>query len=71
MLVFSNPGEIDIRAATIIGVNVKQGNTPIGYFGTGLKYAIAGIIRLGGTIEIWSGETNYFFTGRKETIRGK
>jgi len=71
MLVFSNPGEIDIRAATIMGVNVKPSDTPIGYFGTGLKYAIAGIIRLGGTIEIWSGETNYFFHGKETTIRGK
>lgn len=71
MLVFSNPGEIDIRAATIMGVNVKQGDSPIGYFGTGLKYAIAGIIRLGGTIEIWSGEDNYFFSGKKDNIRNK
>jgi hypothetical protein len=71
MLVFSNPGEIDIRAATIMGVNIKENSSAIGYFGTGLKYAIAGITRMGGTIEIWAGETYYSFSGKKGTIRGK
>lgn len=70
-LYFSNPGEIDIRAVTTLGVNVKQGDNPIGHFGTGLKYAIAGILRLGGNISIWSGIEEYKFGFRKDLIRGK
>lgn len=70
-LYFVNPGEIDIRAVTTLGVNVKQGENPFGHFGTGLKYAIAGILRLGGSIVIWSGTRRYEFLGQEADIRGK
>lgn len=71
-LYFTNPGEIDPRLITTLGVNVKEsGGSPIGFFGTGLKYAIAGILRLGGRVEIWSGEVRYQFAKTKEEIRGK
>ncbi len=69
LLCFSNPGEIDIRAATVLGVNVKPGDNPIGHFGTGLKYVIAGVLRLGGEITIWSGETKYQFGAMENIIR--
>lgn len=40
--VYSNPGQLDIRALTIMGVSAKPAtSSPIGYFGTGLKYAAA------------------------------
>lgn len=71
MLTFSNPGELDIRLAITFGANVKLGDSPIGFFGTGLKYAIAGIARLGGRITIYSGLDEYTFSPRYETIRGK
>jgi len=71
MLTFHNPGELDPRLAITFGTNVKEGDSPIGFFGTGLKYAIAGICRLGGTLELWSGETKFEFKGFSETIRGK
>lgn len=71
-IVFSNPGELDSRVITLMGVNVKPGSdNPIGQFGTGLKYAIAGILRLGGKIEIWSGLHQFEFRTKTETIRGK
>lgn len=70
-LVFSNPGEIDPRLITTMGVNVKPGPSPIGYFGTGLKYAIAGTLRLGGRIWIWSGPRQFGFESRTERVRGK
>lgn len=71
-LYFVNPGEVDIRAVTTLGVNVKpEGGTPIGQFGTGLKYAIAGVLRLGGKITVWSGEKAYVFHALTEDIRGK
>lgn len=70
-LVFSNQGEIDPRLITTMGVNVKEGETAIGYFGTGLKYAIAVVLRLGGQISIRSGEREFEFALVPETIRGK
>lgn len=72
MLTFYNPGEIDPRVITTLGVNVKpRSESPIGYFGTGLKYAIAGVLRLGGTIEIWSGLRHFTFTSEPQNIRGR
>lgn len=53
MLIFSNPGALDLAALTTFGVNAKPNSTAaIGTFGTGLKYAIAVTLRLGGTITI-------------------
>ena len=41
-LCFSTPSKFDLRALTIMGINSKPNSTsPIGFFGTGLKYAIA------------------------------
>jgi len=41
MIVFENQGEIDLIAFTPFGVNTKETDSPIGFFGTGLKYATA------------------------------
>lgn len=72
LLTFTNPGEIDPRLITLMGVNVKPASTnPIGYFGTGLKYAIATILRLGDKITIYSGQTTFSFFTQQEEIRGK
>ena len=65
---FTNPGEIDIRAVTTMGVNVKEGSSSIGYFGTGLKYAIATLLREGQEIIIHSGLTTYYFLSFQEEI---
>jgi hypothetical protein len=71
ILCFQNAGEIDPRLVTIMGTNVKEGANPIGYFGTGLKIAIAIVLRLGGQITIQSGEKQMTFYASDETIRGK
>lgn len=68
---FSNPGEIDPRLITTLGCNVKEGDSPIGYFGTGLKYAIAVLLREGQQVTIWSGLTRYEFSLTTDTLRGK
>ncbi len=68
---FQNPGLIDPRCITTIGVSVKEGENPIGFFGTGLKYAIAIILRHGGKISIWRGLEELSFDVAEETIRGK
>jgi hypothetical protein len=71
MLYFHNPGELDIRLSQLFGVNVKDGSNAIGTFGTGLKYAVAVTLRLGGSVTINSGLARYSFRTTKTTIRGK
>lgn len=70
MLYFTNSGELDPRLTQLFGASVKS-ETAIGKFGTGLKYAIATVLRLNGSITIHSGLTEYKFTSRSEVIRGK
>lgn len=70
MISFKNKGLIDIRAVTTFGVSVKETENPIGFFGTGIKYAIAIILRHGGTITIWRGKEAHTFFTREEEIRG-
>lgn len=69
-VIFKNKGEIDIRAVTTMGVSVKA-DSAIGYFGTGLKFAIATVLRNRGKITIYSGVSVYSFEVVKEDIRGK
>lgn len=71
MIIFENDGEIDPRLVTLIGVNVKEGSSPIGFFGTGLKYAVACINRWGEEIRIQSGTNEFNFASETTTIRGK
>lgn len=68
---FINPGEIDPRLITTMGCNVKETESPIGYFGTGLKYAIAVLLRSGQQVTIWSGLTEYKLECQISTMRGK
>ncbi len=71
-LIFSNPGEIDPRLITTLGVNVKTStDSPIGFFGTGLKYALATTLRLGCQLTVQSGLRQFRFQTRRETLRGK
>lgn len=68
---FQTPGLIDPMCITTIGVSVKEHDNPIGRFGTGLKYAIAIVLRSGGEISIWRGLEELRFTTQSVTIRGK
>lgn len=70
-LYFYNPGEIDIRGATIAGLSAKEDESAIGMFGTGLKYSIACILRWGGSVTIWSGTNKYEFHLDDLEFRGK
>jgi len=68
---FMNNGHIDLDVVRTMGVSVKDNDNPIGYFGTGLKYAIATLLRTGHIISLrTNGETIQFRTKDKE-IRGK
>jgi len=70
-IIFSNPGILDPRLITTMGVNVKENSGAIGYFGTGLKYAIAVLLREGKNITIWNGEEDYAFTTKTIQIKNK
>lgn len=71
MIVFRNPGIIDLDAALTMGVSVKEGDSPIGYFGTGLKFAVATILRNGGSVILWRGQSQHRFEVKRTTIRGE
>lgn len=71
MIIFQNPGLIDLRAITTMGLNAKDTKNPIGQFGTGLKYAIAVCLREGNSFSIWRGEDEYSFFTKSELFRGK
>ena len=55
MLSFYNAGIINEISITTFGINAKNDDSAIGYFGTGLKYAIAVLLRNGHEIKIKSG----------------
>lgn len=70
MIVFDTPGLIDLRAFTLMGVSAKPNSSnPIGYFGTGLKYAIATLVRLGAEPVLWIGHDRYTFFKRADQFR--
>ena len=71
MIVFKNEGILDINSIITFGVSVKEKESAIGFFGTGLKYAIAVLLRNGCDISIKSGETVYDFGTEELIIRGK
>lgn len=71
MIVFENNGELDLDAIRAFGVNVKENDMAIGYFGTGLKYAVAICLRRGIPIRAHIGMKTYEFTLGKKIIRGK
>lgn len=70
-LVFSNPGSLDINLVKLLGVSVKENDSPIGFFGTGLKYAMATALRLGGAVTIITGGVSYQVHGKGLNLRGK
>lgn len=70
-LYFGNDGVFDVRAMLTFGVSAKENENAIGYFGTGFKYAVAIILRLGGKISIHTNGQNYKFTKVTEEIRGQ
>lgn len=71
MIIFSNPGLIDIDAALMMGVNAKASETAIGYFGTGLKFAIATLLRNDCEVAIYRGKERFDFYTEPFQTRGK
>lgn len=70
-IVFETPDLIDLRSFSMMGVSAKpKSANPIGYFGTGLKYSMAVLIRLGCQPVVWIGDDRYTFFKRPDQFRG-
>lgn len=70
-ILFKNNGLIDLDFVRSFGVSVKDNDSPIGFFGTGLKYAIAILLRHKQAVSIYVGKKEYKFTTTKKIKRGK
>lgn len=68
---FDTPGTLDLRATTTFGLSAKEGENPIGFFGTGLKYAIAIIMRHRGNLTIVTEEKTHHFDVKTTDFRGQ
>lgn len=69
MIVFRNPGVIDPVSIATFGVSSKEKAGAIGYFGTGLKYAIAILLREGCKITINAGGQRLDFGTEQARVR--
>lgn len=71
-IVHRTPGLLDTRSLTVMGLSAKPraGGHPIGQFGTGLKYAIATLVRLGAKVTIFIGTVEFVFVEKKHSFRG-
>lgn len=66
-----NQGEMDLNALVLIGASTKRGDpTKIGYFGSGLKYAMAVLIRYGVMPRIYIGNRLVDIQVNKREFRG-
>lgn len=68
---FANEGVIDLDVIRVMGVSVKDTENPIGFFGTGLKFAIAVLLRTDHKVALIRKGERYEFKARKTTIRGE
>jgi len=63
-----NDGEVDVNAFKLMGATTKNENQ-IGYFGSGIKYALATALRSNIPIKIFKGEKEVKITTRKTKMR--
>jgi len=71
-LKISNNTEIDVNAFRLIGACTKRDdNSKIGYFGSGLKYAIAVLLRDNVGLKVYSGKKEFPITVESEIFRGQ
>lgn len=71
MITFRNEGLIDLRALKTFGVSAKDNPSAIGYFGTGLKYALAILLREGCQVVLYRGKRRYVFAEKPTKIRNE
>lgn len=68
---FITPGKIDIEHVFTFGMSAKGSDDAIGFFGTGLKFAIATLLRTGHQVSLWEGQTRHIFRTEEVNFRGK
>ena len=67
-----NEGEIDINSFLLVGAtNKRNDDKKIGYFGSGLKYAMSVLLRNKIPFRIFSGEKEIKITTSKKSFRGE
>lgn len=72
MLIITNPGLVDAMAFHLIGASSKRNDDKtIGFFGSGLKYAIAGLMRKRIPFQVWRGTEVLDITTDKVVMRGQ
>ncbi len=67
----ANSGELDLSLITLMGVSIKQTKSPIGFFGTGMKFALATLLRTGHRVRLWTGKSWHTFAVVDREIRGE
>ena len=68
----SNAGELELNAIMLMGASTKRDDdSKIGMFGTGFKYAIAVLMRIGCSIVIRSGRSTIEFKTKRAVLGGK
>lgn len=70
MIVFENPGKLDLRLLLNMGTSVKEEDA-IGTFGTGLKFALAVLLREKQQVTLSIGTESYAISTIEQEIRGK
>lgn len=68
---FVNKGLIELGFIRAMAVSAKDSENPIGFFGTGMKYALAIVLRHGGKVTMWRGLDRYVFDTEIVELRGK
>ena len=71
MISLKNPGLLEIDLITTMGAHVKESDSYLGRFGTGMKYAIAVLLRDNIDFDLYIGENRYEFYTESVTLRGK
>ena len=69
-ILIQNDGEIETNSFELIGASTKRGDTAkIGFFGSGLKYSVAYMMRNKIEFKIFSGEQEMVFTTIPEKLK--
>lgn len=70
-LLIQNAGAVELNAFMLMGASNKRGQSKIGMFGTGTKYAIATLLKAGIEPLVCSGLSEIRFTTLPTTLRGE
>jgi len=71
-ILIQNDGEIESNSFELIGASTKRDQSgKIGFFGSGLKYSIAYMMRKGIEFKIFSGNKELIFTTTQEVLKGQ